>query len=283
MKTKKPNRRFHGDQLAINIVLIILMILVMIPIYFLLIKSFKDPNQDVVKPFTITFPLYFENYRLAWLVVKDFLLNSFLIAFLETFGVVLISSLAAFGLSRFNFPGKNAIMIGFLSLLMIPGTLTLIPRFQMVINTFGLKNTYAGVVLPSIASSLPLGIFLIITFFKGIPKELFEAAEIDGASKFKQYTLVALPLSVPILSTLALMTFMSAWNDLLWPRLILQDESLYTIAIGLVPFTENYYQTVGSFGVPFAGYVICSLPLIILFAFTSKQFIKGLTSGAFKM
>ena len=167
--------------------------------------------------------------------------------------------------------------------MMIPGTLTLIPRFQLVINIFGLKDNFIGVVLPSIAASVPLGVYLITTFFKGIPKELFEAAEIDGCNKFKQYILIAVPLTTPIIATLGLMTFMSAWNDLLWPRLILQNESLHTISIGLVPFTENYYSTVGSFGVPFAGYVIVSMPLIILFFLTSKQFIKGLTSGAFKL
>jgi len=280
------NMRKHSsvkfNQVMLQIVLFLLMAMVLAPIYFLIVKSFKTPNQDVMSPFGLSLPFELENYRIAWLVVKDFLLNTLVIATIQTAGILIICSFAAFGFSRFNFPYKKVIFISILGLMMIPGTLTLIPRFQMVINVFGLKNSIAGVILPSIASSLPLGIYLIYTFFKGLPGELFEAAEMDGASKFRQYLTIAIPLSTPILATLGLMSFMSAWNDLLWPRLILQDESLHTISIGLVPFTESYYSVIGSFGVPFAGYVIVSLPLVILFLFTSKQFIKGLTSGAFK-
>ena len=280
VKKKKP---INKSQIIINVVLFILMILALSPLYFLIIKSFKTANQDVMAPFSITLPLELTNYQIAWYVVKDFLLNTIIIAALQTAGVLIVCSTAAFGFTRFNFPFKKAIYISLLALMMIPGTLTLIPRFQLVLSVFGLKDNFLGVVLPSIASAIPFGIYLITTFFKGIPNELFEAAEIDGANKFKQYILIAVPLTIPIIATLGLMTFMSAWNDLLWPRLILQNESLHTISIGLVPFTENYYSTVGSFGVPFAGYVIVSMPLIILFIFTSKQFIKGLTSGAFKL
>lgn len=279
---KRNHSSTNFNQVMIQIVLFILMVMVLAPLYFLIVKSFKTPNQDVMSPFGISFPFELENYKIAWLVVKDFLLNTLLIATIQTVGIIIICSLAAFGFSRFNFPYKKVIFTSILGLMMIPGTLTLIPRFQLVINVFGLKNSIAGVILPSIASSLPLGIYLIYTFFKGLPGELFEAAEMDGASKFRQYLTIAIPLSTPILATLGLMSFMSAWNDLLWPRLILQEEALHTISIGLVPFTESYYSVNGSFGVPFAGYVIVSLPLVIIFLFTSKQFIKGLTSGAFK-
>ncbi len=278
----KNLKHINWSQAIIHIILLILMIMVLAPLYFLIVKSFKDPNQDVMNPFGISFPFDFNNYSIAWLIVKDFLLNTLVIAVLQTSGVLIVCSAAAFGFMRYNFPHKNTILVCILALMMIPGTLTLIPRFQLVINTFGMKDSFLGVILPSIASALPLGIYLIYTFFNGIPRELFEAAEMDGASKFKQYSMIAIPLSMPIIATLGLMNFMSAWNDLLWPRLILQNESLHTIAIGLVPFTESYYSVVGSFGVPFAGYVIVSLPLVIIFLFTSKQFIKGLTSGAFK-
>lgn len=283
MDVKKKKINIRWSQLISHLILIILVILVCMPLYFLIIKSFKDPNQDVISPFRLTFPLFFTNYELAWLIVKDFLINTLVIAVLQTTGVIVVCSVAAYGFTRYNFPYKRTIFISILALMMIPGTLTLIPRFQLVINVFRMKNTFSGVVLPAISASIPIGIYLLTTFFKGIDKELFEAAEIDGANRFQQFLIIAVPLSIPILSTLGLMTFMSAWNDLLWPRLILQEESLHTISIGLVPFTESYYEVVGSFGVPFAGYVIVSLPLIILFLFTSKQFIKGLTSGAFKL
>lgn len=206
-----------------------------------------------------------------------------MIALCQTFGVLLVCSCASYAFVRYKFPFKNVLFIIILSFMMVPGILTLIPQYQMVLNVFNLKNSYFGVILPAIAGAVPMGIFLLNTFFSGLPKDLFEAAELDGASKFRQYLIVALPLSVPILATLGIMQLLSAWNDLLWPQLILQDERMHTITIGLAPFTESYYNDFLSLGVPFAGYVIVSIPLLVIFFFASKQFIRGLTSGAFKM
>lgn len=266
-----------------HFVIILLMFFVFVPIYFLIIKSLKDPSQEVSSPFALTFPLCFENYSLAWLFVKDYILNTVIIAVCQTLGVLVVCSFASYAFVRYNFPLKNVFFIVILAFLMIPGTLTLIPQYGMVMNTFNLGNNYLGVILPSIAGAVPMGVFLLNTFFSGLPKDLFEAAELDGASKLYSYMFIAIPLSVPILSTLGIMQLLSAWNDLLWPRLILQEEALQTITIGLNPFTTWYYNDYLSLGVPFAGYVIVSLPLLIIFFFASKQFISGLTSGAFKM
>jgi len=164
---------------------------------------------------------------------------------------------------------------------MIPGTLTLAAQFILVDN-MNLVGTRWGVILPEVAGLIPFNLFLLRTFFAGIPNELFEAVEIDGGSDFHKFIHIMLPLSMPILTTAALMIMMTAWNDLVWPRLVL-DEKYYNIAAGLIPFTDEYYRMNNSYTAPMAGYVITSLPLIILFAFTSKQFVSGLTSGAIKM
>lgn len=261
----------------------VLLLLVMLPIWFLIVKSFKTPEQEINAPFAVTFPLNWENYRLAWLFVKGYIFNTVVIAVGQTAGVLLVCSMASFAFIRYNFPFKNALFIVILSFMMVPGILTLIPQYQLVLNVFNLKNTYSGVILPGITGAIPMGVFLLKTFFAGLPKDLFEAAELDGASRFRQYWTIALPLSVPILATLGIMQLLGAWNDLLWPQLILQEESMHTITIGLSPFTEAYYNDFLSLGVPFAGYVIVSLPLLIIFFFASRQFIRGLTSGAFKM
>lgn len=270
-------------QIIAHFAILVLMFFVMLPIYLLIIKSFKSPEQETAAPFSITFPFLWENYQLAWLFVKDYILNTVFIALMQTAGTLIVCSAASYAFVRYKFPFKNVLFLVILSFMMVPGILTLIPQYQMVLNVFNMKNNYFGVVLPSIAGAIPMGVFLLNTFFGGLPKDLFEAAELDGASRFRQYLVVALPLSVPILATLGIMQLLSAWNDLLWPQLILQDETMHTITIGLAPFTESYYNDFLSLGVPFAGYVIVSIPLLVIFFFASKQFIRGLTSGAFKM
>ena len=283
----KTNRhsKFMGifRQIVVHIMILILMFFVILPIYLLIVKSFKTPEQETEFPFSITFPFFWGNYKLAWLFVKDYILNTVFIAFFQTFGTLVVCSAASYAFVRYKFPFKTVLFMIILSFMMVPGILTLIPQYQMVLNVFNLKNDYFGVILPSITGAIPMGIFLLNTFFGGLPKDLFEAAELDGASKFKQYVMIAVPLSVPILATLGIMQFLSDWNDLLWPQLILQDESMHTITVGLAPFTESYYNDFLSLGVPFAGYVIVSIPLLVIFFFASKQFIRGLTSGAFKM
>jgi ABC-type glycerol-3-phosphate transport system permease component len=128
-----------------------------------------------------------------------------------------------------------------------------------------------------------MGMLLLRTFFNGLPGGLFEAADLDGANGLTKYFLIALPLSLPIMATLGLTSFLNSWNDLIWPQLILRRDELQTISVAMNSFTTNYYTTTHSYAVPLAGYVIVSAPLILVFSFTSKQFMAGLTSGAFKM
>ena len=164
---------------------------------------------------------------------------------------------------------------------MIPGILTLVAQFLLA-DALGLVGSRWGVILPEMAGNIPFNLFLLRTFFKGVPNDLFEAAEIDGASDLRMFGTIMIPLSMPIVMTVAIMLMMQSWNDLIWPQLILNEDQA-NIASGLIPFTDWYYAMNNTYTAPMAGYVITSLPLIILFAFTSKQFVSGLTSGAFKM
>lgn len=233
-------------------------------------------------PFTLTFPLHFGNYRTAWLNVQGYIGNSFIITIFQTVGTLLVASITSFAFVRFRFPLKNFIFLAFLSLIMIPGTLTLVSQYILV-NNLGLVNTFAGVFLPAIAGSIPMNVFLLRSFFGGVNAELFDAAKIDGAGDLRTFWSIMLPLSMPILLTVAMTTFMGAWNEYVWTRLVLLSDSKHTIAIGVYSFTNNYYAMTGGYGAPFAAYIISAVPLIVVFALTSKQFIKGLTSGAFKM
>ena len=270
-------------QIILLCVLAVLLLMVFFPLIMTLIKSVKTPTQDTYKPFELTFPFCWENYSIAWLYVSPLISNSLFIAIMDTIGSLILASVTAYGFTRFKFPGREIIFMAIISLMMIPGSLTMIPKYIMI-RDFGLINKYFGVILPGMIAGLPFRLLLLRTFFNGVPNDLFEAAEIDGANHLHQFFHIMIPMCIPILATICMNNFLQSWNELLWPRLILLDENLQTIPIGLASFTQNY-QTItgGTMGAPLAGYIIVSIPLVILFAFTSKQFVRGLTSGAFKM
>lgn len=276
------HRKNSIGQIISHIVIIILLFLSLYPLILMLVKSVKTIDQEIHHGFALTFPFNWSNYSLAWKYVSGYILNTFLISILNTVGILIATSTMAYGFTRYDFKGKDALFMAVLALTMIPGILTLIPQYCMVKN-FNMINTRLGVILPTIAGSLPMGVLLLRTFFNGLPGGLFEAASLDGANSFEMFFMIAVPLSVPILATLGLTSFLGSWNDLIWPQLILRRDNLQTITIAMTSFTTNYYNTTHSYAVPMAGYVIVSAPLLILFAFTSKQFIAGLTSGAFKM
>jgi ABC-type glycerol-3-phosphate transport system permease component len=223
-------------------------------------------------------------YGVAWGYIKRYIVNTVVVAFFEIVLVLLFASMAAYGFSRFRFKGKDGLFNVFLAFMMVPGILTLASQYSLVYTKLHLGQTLAGVILPAVAGGMPIDIFLIRTFFEGIPDSLFEAAELDGASHLRRFTMLAVPLSSPILFTIGLSTLLGAWNDIIWARLILYGkESLYTISVGVfVVFNSSSDKTITD-TVMYAGYCIASLPLLIAFFCTSKQFIKGLTNGAIKM
>ena len=284
----KTRRRVRASQIAVHAVIIVLLFLVLFPFSILIVNSFKLPKDIFVNPIsfpgTPQAPLVLTAFGTAWGYIKNYLLNTVIIAVLEIAGTLLFASMAAYGFSRFKFAGKNIVFTVFLAFMMIPGILTLAPQYALVYNNLRLGQTMAGVILPAIAGGMPTGVFLIRTFFSGVPDSVFEAAELDGAGHIRRYLTLALPLSMPILFTIGLSTLLGAWNDIIWARLILYGkENLYTISVGVfVSFNSSVNKSITD-TVVYAGYCIASLPLVLVFALTSKQFIKGLTSGAIKM
>ncbi|MBQ8725890.1 MAG: carbohydrate ABC transporter permease [Clostridia bacterium] len=283
MTSQVPKKRkLSVAQVILHVVICVLLFLSLYPIYMMLIKSVKTIDQEIHTGFQISFPFHFQNYAMAWELVNSYILNTFLIAIVTTLGILLVCSCMAYGFTRYEFWGKNVLFMMVLAIMMIPSILTIIPQYSMV-KEFNMVNKRIGVILPSIAGAIPMGMLLLNTFFNGLPQGLFEAADLDGASGFSKYYMIALPLSLPIMATLGLTSFLNAWNDLIWPQLILRKDELQTISVAMNSFTTNYYKTTHSYAVPLAGYVIVSLPLILVFSFTAKQFMEGLTSGAFKM
>lgn len=282
MKGRK--KKISWGQVCVFLCLTLLLLLVLFPFWLMIVKSFKTFLQEVDDPLSLTFPLTWDNYDWAFEEVGGSIANSFLVCGLEVVITLVLSSMGAFAFMRFEFRFKELLYSGFLALMMIPSVLTLTAKYVMVASDFELYGSYAGVILPQAAGLVPFGILLLRGYFGGLPKDLFDAAQIDGANSVRQFFAICVPLGAPMLVTLGLMNFMTAWNDYLWPMMILGNESeKYTIPVMLQSFTSDFYKTEWYYAVPLAGSVIVSIPMFVLFAICSKQFIRGMTSGAVKM
>lgn len=268
------------DDIPFHLILIILGIFTFYPIVFIAITSFKDNAQFVHSFWGMMWPLHFSNYTDAWSRIARYLLNSAIVSTCSAVGVLAIASISAFVFARFNFPGKEFLFLCILCLLMMPGILTLIPTFLLV-KRLGLLNTYWALILPYISGGQIFAIFILRSFFASIPEELFESARIDGASTMQSFIHIAIPLSKPILVTIAIMNLLGTWNDYVWPLVTIPDGRLWTITVGIVSFSSQY-GGLEMWGPMFAGYMIASIPLVGLFFFTMRYFIAGLTSGALK-
>jgi ABC-type glycerol-3-phosphate transport system permease component len=265
-----------------NLTVLSFLFVTLVPFFIMIIKSFKNIEQNLHNPFTLTFPFFWVNYEYAWLYVGGYILNSFIITIVGTLLVIVFASMAAYVFARFSFPGKNFLFMMIMALMMIPGILTLVPMFLLA-NDLNILNTRASIILPGLRAQIPMAIFLIRVFIEGISKELFEAALIDGAGVWRCFMRIAMPLIKPILATVAILSVLFFWNDIIWPSIALQTSDQYTISIGLKQFTGDSMGNVRNYGPVMAGYCIVSIPLLAAFFAASKQFITGLTSGSIKM
>lgn len=261
------------------IVLTLLGILTFLPFIFAIIISFKDIFQFTHHPFLPTFPLTFENYSIAYKLVVNYIFNSILVSGISAVFVIIIGLLSGYVFARYDFPGKNILFFFFLSLLMIPTVLSLVTRFTLIMN-LGLRDSYLGLILPYISGGQIVVIFVSRTFFESIPNSLFESAKLEGAGDMTLLFRIAIPLSGAIIWTLVIMNIISTWNNILWPLVIINKIELMPISIGLLHFKG---QTQSNTGAMMAGYLIASVPLLFVFIIASKQFVRGLTSGAIKM
>lgn len=278
---RKNNKYSFGiiyPQVLVGAAIVILCLMVLFPLFLLIFNSFKaDTSNPLEWPddgFTI------EGYQLIWDYIKGNYMNSLVVTIAVCLGVTFFGSCAGYAFARYNFPFKNLLFMVILAFMMVPGLLTLVARYDLIVK-LKLNNNLLGVILPAISGSLPFAIFLTRTFFESLPNEMYEAADMDGMSEFKKFFKLTLPLSKPILITLMIQTFVGQRNDYLWSRLVLQNEELQTLPVVLVSLSESLGEL--SLCAPFAGYVLSAIPLVIIFILGNKKFIEGMTSGAFKM
>lgn len=266
-----------------HLIILMLLFVTFCPLVIMVFQSFKNVEQNMYQPFNLSFPLHLENYGIAWLHVGRSIVNSLINTAVGTAITVILAAMGAYVFGAFDFPGKNFLYMAVLALMMVPGILTLVPQFLLASNLH-ILNSKLAIILPGLRAQLPFGIFIITAFVKGLPRELFEVAEIDGAGMGNVFVRIVLPLVRPMLATLAILTILFFWNDIIWPNIALMKEEEYTIAVALKPFSDaNTDKSIRNYGPVMAAYVIVSIPLLVSFFCASKQFIRGMTSGAIKM
>jgi ABC-type glycerol-3-phosphate transport system permease component len=271
--------RLWLSQGAILVALFALLAFSFVTIVVMLFFSLKDNGQIYGRFWGLPDPVRWENYTAGWETMRRYVFNSLLYSIASVVGVVFLSSLSGYVFARHRFPGKEVIYVMILALLMVPGVLTLIPAFVLV-RDLGLLNTPWALILPWTAGGQVFGILLCRSFFATLPQELFDAAKVDGASELQQYARIALPLSWPILVTLAIMHLVATYNDFIWPLLTISDPKRQVVTVGLTQFTTEF--GIVNWGPRMAAYAIGSAPLVILFAFGMRYYVRGLTSGALK-
>ncbi|KPB06229.1 sugar ABC transporter permease [Bacillus sp. CHD6a] len=279
-KEKARNRKKKIYSVISYSILILWVIITIIPLYWMLISSFRDTTVSVSFkpewfPSEVTLATYVrfltETDALRWLF------NSIFVSSVLTITNVIFSSLAGYAFAKLRFPGRNTIFWLLLGTMMIPAQVTLIPVYIMIVNVFGLVDTYLAIMLPMF--TVVGNIFLMKQYMSTLPTTLIQAARIDGCSEIGIFRKIILPISKPGVAVLAIFTFVSTWNEFFWPFLVTQSSSMRTIQVGLASFK---FQDATDYGAMMAGSMLAALPMFILFFALQRYFLQGITIGAVK-
>jgi multiple sugar transport system permease protein len=249
------------------------------PLVWTLMLSFKS-NAELMRDAGTAFsaPYTLENYRsiLQGNMVFRWLINSAIVSTGTTLGVLALCSLAGYGFARLDFPFRRSLFVFVLLGLAIPEQAVILPQHQLFAQ-LGLHNSYPGLILPGLAG--PFGVFFMTQYFRAIPRELDEAAMLDGASRFGIFWRVLLPLTLPAQATLGVFTFLASWNSYWWPLISATRSDMFTLTVGLASAQMNYAQTSG-LGFLMAQAVFASIPILIVYIVFQKQIVRAMAGAA---
>lgn len=266
------------SQILIIAYLAVMAIITLFPFYLMIVTSTKDQIGFIQNFWGVQVPICVDNFIKAWDVIKVYALNSIKVTLFTVVGVLLVSVLAGYAFAKLKFKGRNFLFYLLMMFQMIPVTLILIPMLINV-NTLGMNDTHAGVILPQIATGCIMPIMLARGYFYSIPDAIFEAARIDGAGELKIISTIVIPVSKPVLGSICLFTFFSSFNSFMWPYIVLSSDELRTIPIGLNRLVGQYGT---NFGFQMAAYAIVSIPLMLLILSTLRIYVEGMNLGAVK-
>lgn len=265
--------------IIIHILLIIGCIITLYPLLWMFVSSFKPTTQVMSVPPTF-FPKTFtlENYKT---ILEDnigtFFFNSTYLSIVKTAIPVYTSALLGYIFAKFEFKGKNLVFGAFIATMMVPWIVTIIPLYNLF-NQMHLLDTHWALILPSMVSGY--GIYLVRSFMYQVPSSLMESARIDGCTEFGIFNRIVMPLVAPAMAALGIILFLQAWDDYLWPFLVLTDESKYTLTIGLSKYAFKQYTI--AYGPVLAGSVISIMPVVIVYIILQKHIVEGISLGGVK-
>lgn len=271
------NKKRTADIIC-TIVLSVFLVFTLIPVYVMIVNSFKTQNQLLDNVLWFSFPLYFKNYVDAFHRIFPYVWNSVTIAVVSTLGITMIAALTGYAFGHFEFKGKNFFFTLIIINMMIPGILTLVPSYLVVVR-LKLYNTQFALLFPYLATGSIMGIYLVRGFVEQLPKTIFEAAKIDGINEMQCFVYIGMPLVKTILTTVSILALLNVWNDIVWPMLVLDSDNIQTIPLGLLEFNQQQGANKGAL---FAGYILSSLPLLAYFVLNLRSFMDSLVEGAIK-
>jgi multiple sugar transport system permease protein len=280
MKTNVSDakRAYRIQQWIAGIVLTLGGLLVAIPFIWMILSAFK-PESEVLQLTPTLWPETFTTENFIYLFENmnfGVYLKNTIIVVLCSFVGLFFNAMAGYAFAKYKFKGRDKLFYLVLATMMIPGQVTMIPVY-LILNQMGLTNTMAGIVLPGLVGAF--SIFLFRQFMSTIPDELLEAARLDGASEFRVFMQLILPISKPIMAVQGILTFIAGWNSFLWPLIIANDESLYTLSVGLSLLKGQYG---GNFALQMAGSTFMVVPIVIIFIIFQKHIIEGYTISGMK-
>ncbi len=268
-----------------SIGMLIVLLFALVPVLWILSLSFKSPEALLDHEF-ISSSLTLDNYEALFtggINESPFiapLINSILIALISTVIAIVLAAFCAYAIARLNFPGKAAILAGALAIAMFPAVSTIGPLFDMW-RTLGIYDTYVGLIIPYLTFSLPLAIYTLVAFFREIPFELEQAAQVDGATPFQAFTKVIIPLAAPGVFTAAILVFIFCWNDFLFAISLTSSDASRTVPAALAFFTGESQFTAPTGSIAAAA-VLVTIPIIIFVLIFQRRIVAGLTAGAVK-
>ena len=273
-----PTRLF-GEAVRYGVV-IFATVVVGYPVLWMLLQSLKTKFEMYANVWGLPQQLYVENYVQAWRIARmgTYIVNSLIVSLGTVVVVLVTASLAGYAFGKLRFAGRQVLFYTFVFTLIVPLQVTIIPLYA-VVSGLGLSNTYFALILPYAAGGLPLSIFLLRAFFESVPREIEEAARIDGCSELAAFWRVVLPISGPGLATVTILQFLGAWNEFILALIFIRNQNLRTIPLGLQAFFFEYSV---EWGYLFAALSMATVPVIVVYVLMQRQFIRGLTAGAVK-
>jgi multiple sugar transport system permease protein len=282
---RRPGRRppSFGEPTAQPWVYVVLtggLLLLVGPFIWMLLGSFRpDRELEQVPPTWLPQEPTLDNYRTLFeqLDFPTFFFNSAVVALAITIGNLVFCSMLGYALAKLDFPGKRVIFVLVLATLMVPGVVTFVPLFVLVSN-LGMVNTFPGLIFPFLAG--PFGVFLMRQFILALPDELIHAARVDGAGEFRIFRSIILPLCKPALATLGILTFLTSWNNFLWPLVVAQSDEKYTLPVALAIYAIGENER--DHGLLMAGSVVIIVPVLVVFLALQRHFVRGIAMTGIK-